>query len=83
MNLKHELDEKIKRLRKQRGLMQEKLAEMIDISAKNLSNIELGVSFPKAETLERILVSLNTTSEKLFANYHIKPNSELISDIKN
>ena len=44
MDLKKELGEKIKRFRKIRGLTQEQLAEMIDISARNLSNIEQGIS---------------------------------------
>lgn len=53
MNIKQELGEKIKRERKKRGLTQEQLAEMVDISSRNLSNIEVGQNFPKAETLEK------------------------------
>ncbi|MBQ4114315.1 helix-turn-helix transcriptional regulator [bacterium] len=81
MNLKKELGEKIKRVRKQRNLTQETLAEMVDISPRSLSNIELGVSFVKAETLEKILDSLNISTEELFANNHIKSNHELIREI--
>ena len=83
MNLKQEMGEKIKRLRKSRGVTQEQLAEMVDISSRNISNIELGISFPKPETLEKIMTALDITTEKLFANDHIKPNSELVSNIKN
>lgn len=81
MNIKQELGEKIKRLRKQRGLTQEQLAEMVDISPRNLSNIEVGVSFVKAETLEKIIDSLNVSTEELFANEHIKTNLELLAEI--
>ncbi len=81
MNLKQELGEKIKRLRKRNGLTQEQLSEMINISSRNLSNIEQGISFPKPETLENILVSLNTTTQELFANEHIKTKEELIQGI--
>ena len=42
MNIKKELGEKIKRVRKSRGITQEQLAEMIDISPRSLSNIEVG-----------------------------------------
>ena len=42
MDIKKELGEKIKRIRKQRGLTQEELAEMVDISPRSLSNIEVG-----------------------------------------
>lgn len=81
MNIKKELGEKIKRLRKRRGLTQEQLAELIEISTRNYSNIELGITFPKAETLERIVKSLNTTTQELFANDNIKTNDEFIEKI--
>ncbi len=81
MNIKKEIGEKIKRLRKRRGITQESLAEMIDISSRNLSNIELGVSFPKPETLEKILTTLNSTTQELFTNNHIKTNEDLINEI--
>lgn len=82
MNLKKELGEKIKRVRKQRNLTQEELAEMIDISPRSLSNIEVGACFVKSETLEKIVDSLNITTEELFANNHIKTNTELICEIE-
>jgi len=81
MDLKKELGEKIKRVRKKRGYTQEQLSEKIDISSRNLSNIELGVNFPKSETLEKILKALDITTEELFANDHIKTKSELLNEI--
>ena len=81
MNIKKELGEKIKRIRKQRGLTQNQLAELIDISPRNLSNIELGLSFVKSETLDKIIESLNISTEELFANSHIKTKNELICEI--
>ena len=81
MNIKKTLGEKIKRLRKQKKLTQEQLAELIDIAPKNLSKIERGANFVTAETLGKLLVALNTTTEKLFSNDNIKEKNELISDI--
>ena len=81
MNIKKTLGEKIKRVRRQRGLTQEQLAEMIDIAPKNLSKIEVGSCFVTAETLEKLLVALNVTTEELFANDHIKAPKELLSEI--
>ena len=81
MDIKKELGEKIKRLRNKKGLTQEQLAEKIDISSRNLSKIELGLSFVKAETLERILESLDVTTEEMFANDHIKNSEELRAEI--
>ncbi len=90
MNFKKSFGEKIKRTRKKRGLTQEQLAELIDISPRNLSKIEVGDCFVKAETLEKILNALNVSTEELFANDHIKEPEELLNliysildDIKN
>jgi len=81
VNIKKEFGEKIKRMRKNRNLTQEQLAEMIDISPRNLSGIEVGANFVKAETLEKILIALNVTTEELFSNIEIKDNKELLADI--
>ena len=81
MNIKKEFGEKIKRMRKMRNLTQEQLAEMINISPRNLSGIEVGANFVKAETLEKILTALNTTTEELFANDNLKDSKILTEDI--
>lgn len=81
MDIKREIGERIKRVRKQRGLTQEQLAEVMEISSRNLSNIELGNSFPKPETLEKFLSALNITTQTLFSNDSIKSDDELLSEI--
>lgn len=81
MDIKKSFGEKVKRLRQKRKLTQEQLAEMIDISPRNLSKIEVGGCFVKAETLEKLLAALDVSTEELFANEHIKSNSELIESI--
>ena len=82
MNIKKELGEKIKQLRKKRNLTQEKLSELINISQRNLAAIESGTNFVKAETLEKLMIALNTTTEELFANDDIKDRQELMSIIE-
>lgn len=81
MDVNKSFGEKLKRLRKSRNLTQEQLAEMIEIDPRNLSRIEVGLSFVKAETLEKILDALDITTEQLFANDHIKNPEELLADI--
>ncbi len=83
LNIKKEFGEKIKRMRKSRKLTQEKLAEMIDISPRTLSCIEIGANFVKAETLEKIIKALNTTTEELFANEHLQDCNTLYKNIIN
>lgn len=81
MGIKEEFGEKIKRMRQNRGLTQEQLAEAVDISQRALSAIERGENFVTSETLDRLLKSLNTTSEELFALNHLRSQDELLDEI--
>lgn len=83
MGIKEELGKKIKRMRINRGLTQEQLAEAVDVSQRTLSGIEIGENFVTAETLDKIVKALNTTSEELFATNHLKEEQELIEEIEN
>lgn len=82
MGVKEELGKKIKRMRLNRGLTQEQLAEIIDISQRTLSGIEIGENFVTAETLDKIIKALNTTTEDLFATNHLKEPNELLNEIQ-
>ena len=81
MGVKEELGKKIKRMRLNRGLTQEQLAEAVDVSQRTLSGIEIGENFVTAETLDKIIKALNTTTEELFATHHLKSNEELVDEI--
>lgn len=54
-----ELAEKIKHYRKQRGLTQNELAELLGCSAANISQYEAGKRNPKIGTLAKIAAALN------------------------
>ena len=81
MGIKQELGKKIKQMRIQKGYTQERLAEIIDISQKALSSIEVGDNFVKAETLDKILNAFEITSEELFATNQFKNSGELLKMI--
>lgn len=81
MGIKEEFGEKIKRMRQNRGLTQEQLAEAVDISQRALSAIERGENFVTSETIDKLLKTLNTTSEELFALNHLKEPEELLLEI--
>ncbi len=81
MGIKEELGKKIKRMRLNRGLTQEQLAEAVDVSQRTLSGIEIGENFVTAETLDKIVVALNTTTEELFATEHLRNEKDIISEI--
>ena len=82
MGIKQELGKKIKRMRLNRGLTQEQLAEAIDVSQRTLSGIEIGENFVTSETLDKILCALNTTTEELFATNHLKEKDKIIQEIE-
>lgn len=81
MGIKKDLGKKIKRMRQNRGLTQEQLAEAVEISQRTLSGIEIGENFVTADTLDKIMSALNATSGELFAVEHLKSSSELIKEI--
>lgn len=79
--LKENLGKRIQEIRKSKNLTQEKLAEMIGIDTPNLSNIERGKRFLSAETLEKIIKSLDVREKDLFDFEHLKSKDDLINSI--
>lgn len=62
---------RVKELRKQNHLTQEKLAELIGIDTRNLIKIENGETFPRIQTLEKLLEVLNIAPYEIFRNEHL------------
>jgi transcriptional regulator with XRE-family HTH domain len=60
-----ELGERIRELRNERGLTQEKLAELAEIHGNHLRRIELGQANPTYLVLTRIAAALKVTLPKL------------------
>lgn len=81
MGIKHEFGKKIRRMRINRGLTQEQLSELANISQRALSRIETGENFVSAETIDNLTKALNTTLEELFSISHLKSKEELFDEI--
>lgn len=81
MGIKKEIGKKIKNMRIEMGYTQEKLAELVDISQKALSSIEIGENFLKAETLDKILEAFDITADELFNTNKFKDSDELLKMI--
>lgn len=81
MGVKKLLGEKVKRLRKLRGYTQEKFAEIIDITPRNLNRIESGENFVTSETLDKILSALNVPADILFSYEYLKNTNDIIAEI--
>lgn len=60
------LGDRIKHLRKQKGLTQDQVAEQANIDSKSLSRLERNVFNPSIETLERLATSLDVRLQDFF-----------------
>ena len=59
MDIKRQLGQRIRAIRKKKGYTQEKLAELINIEPPSLSYIETGKFAPAVETLQKLSEVLN------------------------
>lgn len=66
MTLKQDLGQRIQKLRKDKKITQEQLAEMVGIDPKNISRIEKGNNYPTAENLTSIAKALHVDIYELF-----------------
>lgn len=72
----------LRRLRKQRGLSQEKLAALVRCSSKHLGRLERGQYIPKADLLHDLAAALGFPVEALFnESWSIERKSRLQSFI--
>ncbi len=69
VDIKSILNANIKKLRKERHLSQEKLAELTDLNTQTISSFERNLVWPTADSLNKIIKALN-----------IKPYELLITD---
>lgn len=64
----------IARIRKEREITQEQLAESVDVATETISRLERGVSVPSLKTLEKITWALHTSLRDLLDFEHpLKP----------
>ena len=60
------LGARIKELRRQAGLTQEELAELVGLDSRHLSRLEVGRHFPSLNSLERIADALHVPLVEFF-----------------
>ncbi len=59
-----EIGKRIARRRRELGLKQSQVSEMVDISDPYMSNIERAVSIPSTEVIMRLAAALDTTPDE-------------------
>ena len=75
MDKKKLLGKRIREIRKNKGINQEKLAELINVEPATISNIENGKNYPSMINLENILNVLDSSFTDVF-NFEHKDESE-------
>lgn len=68
MKLTNQIGERIRAIRKSRGLSQEELAERASIHYTYIGQVERGEKNFSIDTLENVIISLDTNFEELFRN---------------
>ena len=64
--LRTKFGKRLRTLRKERVLTQQKLAEAVGVSVEFLSNVERGVNAPSFDTLEKLSKALSVPENELF-----------------
>lgn len=67
MSLEHLVIDNIRRIRKEKGITQERLAEYCGTSASYIGLMETYKNVPKLSTIERIAEALNVPVQAIFA----------------
>lgn len=81
VSIKKDFGRRLKEIRMQKKLTQSQLAELAEIDAKHISHIETGRSFPKADLIEKLAVSLGVCYNEFFNTKHYKKRQDIITDI--
>lgn len=80
-NIKKLLGQRIRELRKAKGLTQEQLAEKIGIGTSNISYIETGKFAPSIESFEKIVEALEVAPYELYMFAPLKPINEIKQEL--
>lgn len=81
MDIKKKFGKRLREIRVNKNLTQEKMAESIGIQPENYSRIENGFSFPKPENIEKICSALNIELAELFQFEHLDNHKDIVNKI--
>ena len=82
MNIEHIVIDNIRRIRKEKGISQEKLAEYCDTSTSYIGLMETYKNIPKLSTIERIANVLNVPVQSLFLSDDEVPEERITQELK-
>lgn len=79
--IKKLLGQRIKAVRKSRGITQEQLAEKVGIGTANISYIETGKFAPSIENFEKIALALNVEPHELYTFAVLKSTEDMKQEL--
>ena len=79
-DIKKQLGQRIKNIRKQKGMTQEKLAEIVGIAPPNISYIETGRYCPAIDTMQKIASALEVEPYELY-RFNLKNRNEIKTEL--
>lgn len=83
MDIKKQFGSKLREIRIQKGLTQEKLSEAIGIQPENYSRLENGLSFPKPDNISKLAKSLDIEIAELFQFNQLDNYDEILKKVLN
>ena len=75
--------QRVKELRKLRGMTQEQLSEKLGVFQKQIGNIETGTTFTTMTNLEKLADVLEVEIKDLFDYEHKKDRKDIIKELNN
>ncbi len=81
MNIKAQFGKRLREIRLNKNLTQERIAEGIGIQPENYSRIENGLSFPKPENIVKLSEVLGVEIAELFQFSHINDYDKILESI--
>ncbi len=81
MDIKAQFGKRLREIRLNKNLTQERIAEGIGIQPENYSRIENGLSFPKPENIVKLSKVLNVEIAELFQFSHLNDYDKILECI--
>lgn len=78
----YQIGERIRTIRKRRGMTQEQLAEAANLSVPYISHLERGFKRPSLETLVRLAGALHVTADCLLSGMQPEDRDAFLPDIQ-
>ena len=82
-SIKELFGKRVRELRKEKNLTQEQLAELIGIDPRNIIKIENAQTFPRIQTLEKLLQVFEISPNEIFNSEHLNDTKILLARIIN